>query len=115
LQDALLGLQVSTGNAAKIVSGWDRVVVGQKQGSRSWEKALDDGWKPGETLFSLEEAAERGFAGNDHELRYHFNLPNTLQPSDLLAVSFGAESRKTDVASATASWPGNGRLPQIIS
>jgi hypothetical protein len=37
-----------------------------------------------------EEAAERGFAGADNELRYHFNLPNTLQPSDLLAVSFGA-------------------------
>jgi len=37
-----------------------RVIVGQKQGSRSWDKALQDGWKPGETLFSLEEAAERG-------------------------------------------------------
>ena len=29
-----------------------------------------------------EEAAERGFAGAENELRYHFNLPNTLQPSD---------------------------------
>jgi hypothetical protein len=37
-----------------------------------------------------EEAAERGFAGADKELRYHFNLPNTLQPSDLMAVTFGA-------------------------
>jgi ketol-acid reductoisomerase len=36
------------------------VIVGQKQGSPSWEKALKDGWVPGETLFSLEEAAERG-------------------------------------------------------
>ncbi len=36
------------------------VIVGQKQGSSSWDKALADGWKPGETLFSIEEAAERG-------------------------------------------------------
>ncbi len=37
-----------------------RVIVGQKSGSRSWDKALKDGWEPGKTLFSLEEAAERG-------------------------------------------------------
>jgi len=36
------------------------VVVGQKQGSASWEKALADGWEPGKNLFSVEEAAERG-------------------------------------------------------
>lgn len=35
-----------------------------------------------------EEAAERGFAGADNELRYHFNIPITLQPSDLVAVTF---------------------------
>src|SRR5512142_1011224 len=37
-----------------------RVIVGQKQGSASWDKAIADGWEPGETLFSIEEAAERG-------------------------------------------------------
>lgn len=37
-----------------------RVIVGQKQGSPSWDKALADGWVPGETLFPVEEAAERG-------------------------------------------------------
>jgi ketol-acid reductoisomerase len=37
-----------------------RVIVGQKPGGKSWEKALKDGWVPGETLFSLEEAAEQG-------------------------------------------------------
>ena len=36
------------------------IIVGQKQGSASWDKALADGWIPGKTLFSLEEAAERG-------------------------------------------------------
>src|SRR5512135_121853 len=36
------------------------IIVGQKQGSASWDKAIADGWVPGETLFSIEEAAERG-------------------------------------------------------
>lgn len=36
------------------------VVVGQKRGSPSWDKAIADGWEPGKNLFSLEEAAERG-------------------------------------------------------
>lgn len=36
------------------------VIVGQRKGTSSWEKAKEDGWKEGETLFSLEEAAEKG-------------------------------------------------------
>jgi len=36
------------------------VIVGQWPGDeRYWQKAIDDGWVPGETLFPLEEAAER--------------------------------------------------------
>jgi ketol-acid reductoisomerase len=36
------------------------VIIGQRSGSSSWDKALADGWVPGKTLFSFEEAAERG-------------------------------------------------------
>jgi len=36
------------------------VIVGQRPNSPSWDKALADGWVPGETLFPIEEAAERG-------------------------------------------------------
>lgn len=36
------------------------VIIGQKSGSSSYDKAIKDGWVPGKTLFSLEEAAERG-------------------------------------------------------
>ena len=36
------------------------VIVGQRKGSANWDKAVEDGWVEGETLFSLEEAAERG-------------------------------------------------------
>jgi ketol-acid reductoisomerase len=35
------------------------VIIGQKSGSRSWDKAVADGWVPGKTLFSLEEATQR--------------------------------------------------------
>jgi ketol-acid reductoisomerase len=34
------------------------VIVGQRKGGKSWDKAIADGFVPGETLFSLEEAAE---------------------------------------------------------
>ena len=37
-----------------------QVIVGQNKDSRSWEKALADGWQPGKTLFSLQEATQRG-------------------------------------------------------
>jgi len=36
------------------------VIVGQRKGTNSWEKALHDGWIEGENLFDLEEACSRG-------------------------------------------------------
>ncbi len=36
------------------------VIVGQRKGSASWEKALADGWVEGETLFEIEEACAKG-------------------------------------------------------
>src|ERR687889_1587098 len=36
------------------------VIVGQRKNSKTWDKAVNDGWVPGETLFELEEACERG-------------------------------------------------------
>ena len=35
------------------------VIIGQRKNSKTWEKAVADGWVPGETLFDIEEAAER--------------------------------------------------------
>lgn len=45
-------------------------------------------YEPVGVVTANEEAAQGGFAGVENELRYHFNLPNSLQPSDLLAVTF---------------------------
>lgn len=36
------------------------VVVGQREGTSNWDKAVADGWVAGKNLFSVEEAAERG-------------------------------------------------------
>jgi len=36
------------------------VIVGQRKNSKTWDKAVVDGWVPGETLFEIEEALERG-------------------------------------------------------
>ncbi|NMB49831.1 MAG: ketol-acid reductoisomerase, partial [Bacteroidales bacterium] len=36
------------------------VIVGQRKNSKSWDKAIADGWVPGKTLFEIEEAAKRG-------------------------------------------------------
>ncbi len=47
------------GQALNMRDNGIRVIVGQRQGGRSWDRALADGFVPGETLFSPEEAAER--------------------------------------------------------
>ena len=35
------------------------VIVGQRKESKTWDKAVADGWVPGETLFEIEEAVNR--------------------------------------------------------
>src|SRR5207244_1906173 len=36
------------------------VIIGLREKGRGWDLAQQDGWVPGKTLFSLEEAAKRG-------------------------------------------------------
>ncbi len=58
---AILGYGVQgRGQSLNMKDNGVKVIVGQRPGSRSWDLAVGDGWKPGETLFSLEEAAQRG-------------------------------------------------------
>jgi ketol-acid reductoisomerase len=70
------------------------VIVGQKQGSPSWDKAVADGWKPGETLFSIEEAAERGTVIQYllSDAGQHSQWPNIIEclnEGDMLYFSHG--------------------------
>lgn len=57
---AILGYGVQgPGQGLNLRDNGFNVIVGQRPG-KTYDKAVKDGWVPGETLFSIEEAAERG-------------------------------------------------------
>ncbi|MCM1510987.1 MAG: ketol-acid reductoisomerase [Clostridium sp.] len=56
---AVIGYGVQgPGQACNLRDNGFNVIVGQRQG-KTFEKAISDGWVPGETLFSIEEAADK--------------------------------------------------------
>lgn len=58
---AVLGYGIQgPGQALNLKDNGFNVIVGQRKESETWDKAVADGWVPGETLFELEEACERG-------------------------------------------------------
>ncbi len=58
---AVIGYGVQgPGQALNLRDNGFNVIVGQRKGGATWEKAIADGWVPGETLFEIEEAAEKG-------------------------------------------------------
>ncbi len=70
------------------------VIVGQRQGTKNWDRAIADGWIPGETLFSVEEAAERGtviqFLLSDAGQRSQWpKIVECLNEGDMLYFSHG--------------------------
>ena len=70
------------------------VIVGQRPGTASWDKALQDGWVPGATLFSLEEAAERGtilqyLVSDAAQMTLWSRIKSHLKPGNALYFSHG--------------------------
>ena len=70
------------------------VIVGQKSGSPTYDKAVKDGWVPGKTLFSLEEAAERGtviqyLVSDAGQMMTWPAIKSCLRPRDALYFSHG--------------------------
>ena len=58
---AIIGYGVQgPGQALNLRDNGIRVIIGQRKDSKTWDKAIADGWVPGETLFEIEEAAEKG-------------------------------------------------------
>lgn len=58
---AVIGYGVQgPGQAMNLRDNGIKVIVGQRKGSKTWDKAIADGWVPGETLFEIEEAADKG-------------------------------------------------------
>lgn len=57
---AIIGYGVQgPGQALNMKDNGIRVIIGQREGGDSWKKALKDGFVPGNTLFSPEEAARK--------------------------------------------------------
>jgi ketol-acid reductoisomerase len=58
---AVLGYGVQgKGQSLNMRDNGVKVIVGQRSGGKAYQAAVADGWKPGETLFDVEEAAKRG-------------------------------------------------------
>ena len=58
---AVIGYGVQgPGQALNLKDNGFNVIIGQRKESPTWDKAVADGWVPGETLFPIEEALEKG-------------------------------------------------------
>ncbi len=58
---AVIGYGVQgPGQALNLKDNGFNVIIGQRKESKTWDKAIADGWVPGETLFPIEEALEKG-------------------------------------------------------
>ncbi len=58
---AIIGYGVQgPGQALNLKDNGFNVIIGQRKPSKSYDKALKDGWVEGETLFTIEEALEKG-------------------------------------------------------
>jgi len=98
---AVLGYGVQgPGQSLNMRDNGFRVIVGQRKDTSTWEKAVQDGWVPGKTLFPLEEAAARGTvieyllsdAGQKAfwpKLKLHLSEGKTLFFSHGFAVTYG--------------------------
>ncbi|MDR2920052.1 MAG: ketol-acid reductoisomerase [Tannerella sp.] len=57
---AIIGYGVQgPGQSLNLRDNGFNVIVGQRKGGKTWDKAVCDGWVPGETLFDIEEACQR--------------------------------------------------------
>ncbi|WP_462316884.1 ketol-acid reductoisomerase [Marinilabilia sp.] len=58
---AVIGYGVQgPGQALNLKDNGFNVIIGQRKDSKSWDKAVADGWEPGKTLFPIEEALDKG-------------------------------------------------------
>ncbi|PQA97192.1 ketol-acid reductoisomerase [Chryseobacterium shigense] len=70
------------------------VIVGQRKNSKSWDKAIADGFVPGETLFEIEEALEKGtiicyLLSDAAQIEYWPKVKQHLTPGKALYFSHG--------------------------
>ena len=92
---AVLGYGVQgPGQALNLKDNGFNVIVGQRKNSASWDKAIQDGWTPGETLFELEEACRKGtilqfLLSDAGQIALWPTVKNNLQKGNALYFSHG--------------------------
>ena len=92
---AVIGYGVQgPGQALNLKDNGFNVIVGQRKNSKTWDKAVVDGWVPGETLFEVEEAAKRGtiiqyLLSDAGQIAQWETVKNQLNPGDALYFSHG--------------------------
>jgi ketol-acid reductoisomerase len=92
---AVLGYGVQgPGQALNMRDNGIRVIVGQRENGNSWDRALADGFVPGETLFPLEEAARKGttvqfLLSDAGQMQTWEKIKACLNPGDALCFSHG--------------------------
>lgn len=92
---AIIGYGVQgPGQALNLRDNGFNVIVGQRKGSKTWEKAINDGWIPGETLFEIEEAAAKGtiiqyLLSDAAQIAMWPAIKNCLTPGKALYFSHG--------------------------
>ncbi|HEX8931795.1 MAG TPA: ketol-acid reductoisomerase [Patescibacteria group bacterium] len=89
--------------ALNLLDNGFNVIVGQRKNSKSWKKAIADGWKPGKTLFEIDKALEKGtvicYLLSDAaqielwpNVKKHLTKGKTLYFSHGFAVTFAKQS-----------------------
>lgn len=92
---AIIGYGVQgPGQALNLRDNGFNVIVGQRQPSKSWDKAIGDGFVPGETLFSIEEAVKQGtviqyLLSDAAQISMWEKVKPLLNPGDALYFSHG--------------------------
>jgi len=92
---AIIGYGVQgPGQALNLRDNGFNVIVGQRKGGDSWEKALSDGWVEGESLFTIEEAASRAttiqyLLSDAGQIAQWPTIQKHLHPGDALYFSHG--------------------------
>ncbi|MCZ6899982.1 MAG: ketol-acid reductoisomerase, partial [Bacteroidetes bacterium] len=58
---AVIGYGVQgPGQSLNLKDNGFNVIVGQRKNSKSWERAVEDGWAEGKDLFDISEACQKG-------------------------------------------------------
>lgn len=92
---AVIGYGVQgPGQALNLQDNGVHVIVGQRKPSKSWDKAIADGFVPGETLFEIEEALEKGtvicyLLSDAAQIEYWPKVKAHLTPGKALYFSHG--------------------------